>query len=90
MEKLPKGWGEVTIGEIANVVTGNTPKKTNPENYNGKIPYYKPKDLDQGASIMKTETTISEIGLLESRELPPHSILVTCIGATIGKTGYIR
>lgn len=91
MEKvLPKNWVETTVGEIANLVTGNTPKKSVLGNYGGNIPFYKPADLDQGYHIDQTKDTLTEKGFAKSRELPKNSTLVTCIGATIGKTGFIR
>ena len=46
--------------------------------------------MDAGYKVFKSESTVSEKGYRSGRPLPPHSVLVTCIGATIGKTGYIH
>jgi len=86
--KLPKGWTEVTLDQISEVITGNTPSKTEPKNYGGKYAYFKPADLDFGYMVKKSTDTLSEIGIQRARFIPAFSTLVTCIGATIGKTGY--
>ncbi len=39
---------------------------------------------------LKAVRTLSEEGIKKARMLPARSVLVTCIGATIGKTGLIR
>lgn len=46
-----------------------------------------PGDLGQCKYISKTEKHISEAALNKSRKVPKGSILVTCIGSTIGKLG---
>lgn len=91
MEKdLPEGWEEVKIGEIGNVVTGSTPSKSEAEYYGDEIPFYKPTDLNQGYFTQIAKDNLSIIGGRKARILPEKSTLVTCIGATIGKTGFIR
>ena len=46
--------------------------------------------MDAGFDVCFSEDTVSEKGYKNGRILPVYSVLVTCIGATIGKTGYIR
>ena len=41
-------------------------------------------------NVRKAHDNLSEVGYSKARLLPINSILVTCIGATIGKTGIIR
>ena len=88
--ELPEGWEETTIGEISEVITGSTPPKKDPEFFNGDIPFFKPTDLDAGYEVYNAREFLSELGASKSRLLPKKSILVTCIGATIGKTGFAR
>ena len=38
-------WPEVPFGQVAEVVTGNTPPKKDPENYGPGVPWVKPPDL---------------------------------------------
>ena len=41
-------WEEITIGDLGRVVTGNTPPKKDPDNYNGVYPFIKPTDMTIG------------------------------------------
>ena len=87
--ELPKGWVWTTLGEIGEIVTGNTPSKDNKEYYGGNIPFFKPTDLEQGIDTKFSNDKLSQLGFESSRKLPANTVLVTCIGATIGKTGLI-
>ena len=77
------------MGEVGEVITGSTPSKDIAEYYGGDIPFYKPTDLDLGINTNSASDTLTIEGYNLSRKLPVGSILVTCIGATIGKTGLI-
>ena len=87
--ELPKGWEWTTLGEIGEITTGNTPSKDNKEYYGGNIPFFKPTDLEQGIDTKFSNDKLSQLGFESSRKLPANTVLVTCIGATIGKTGLI-
>ncbi len=84
MKTLPDGWKKYKIKDIGTVVTGNTPPKNEPENYDGDLPWIKPPDLDNGMFVSTSVDTISEFGRKKIRSLPKGSILVSCIG-NIGK-----
>ncbi len=88
--ELPEGWCWSRIGTIFLTVTGSTPSTKDSSLYGTDYPFYKPTDLDAGYKVFKSESTVSEKGYRSGRPLPSHSVLVTCIGATIGKTGYIH
>ena len=88
--ELPEGWAWARLGSVFLTVTGSTPSTKDFSLYGTDYPFYKPTDLDAGYKVFKSESTVSEKGYRSGRPLPPHSILVTCIGATIGKTGYIH
>jgi type I restriction enzyme, S subunit len=77
------------LGEIGEITTGNTPSKDNKEYYGGNIPFFKPTDLEQGIDTKFSNDKLSQLGFESSRKLPANTVLVTCIGATIGKTGLI-
>ena len=87
--ELPNGWEWTTLGEIGEIITGNTPSKDNKEYYGGNIPFFKPTDLEQGIDTKFSNDKLSQLGFESSRKLPANTVLVTCIGATIGKTGLI-
>ena len=88
--EVPEGWVWVRLDSIGDIVTGSTPPKDNKEFYGGDIPFYKPTDLEQGINTTTSTDSLTEEGFAVARQLPTDSILVTCIGATIGKTGMIR
>ena len=81
-------WEKCTLGDYGNVVTGNTPPTKDIENYdNGTYLWASPADLSNIKLISETKTKLSSKGFLKTRALPKGSVLVTCIGSTIGKTG---
>ena len=83
-------WEWVIINDIGEIVTGNTPSKEVNEFYGGNVPFYKPTDLSQGINTQSASDTLTQLGFEQSRQLPINSILITCIGATLGKIGLIK
>ena len=76
------------LGDYGKVVTGNTPPTKDIENYeNGTYLWASPADLSTIKLISETKTKLSSKGFSKTRALPKGSVLVTCIGSTIGKTG---
>jgi type I restriction enzyme S subunit len=89
--KLQLEYTVTEISGLATVVTGSTPPtKHKARFFGGSIPFFKPKDLDAGYHVLDARETLTEEGAAVSRALPQSSTLVTCIGATIGKTGFAR
>lgn len=88
--ELPRGWKVVPVEAVGQIVTGNTPSKSVAAYYGDEHPFYKPTDLEAGYDTTESTDGLTAAGLAEARALPAKSILVTCIGATIGKTGFIR
>ena len=87
--KLPEKWLWIRINDLGEIITGGTPSKQNKDYYGDDYPFYKPGDLGKGINIDNSVDRLSQKGYEASRKLKAHSILVTCIGATIGKTGLI-
>lgn len=85
---LPEDWAWATVHQLGEIVTGGTPSTSEPANYGGEVPFFTPGDLDAGARLSSTRRTISVKGLGTVRPIPARSVLVTCIGATIGKVGF--
>jgi type I restriction enzyme S subunit len=90
LSQLPEGWAWARVGEIGLVETGNTPSKSQAAYYGRDYNFYKPTDLNAGYYTRESEDGLSSEGIKKARLLPERSILITCIGATIGKTGFIR
>ena len=81
-------WEKCKLGDYGKVVTGNTPPTKDIENYeNGTYLWASPADLGTIKLISETKTMLSAQGFSKTRTLPKGSILVTCIGSTIGKVG---
>lgn len=85
---IPVCWEWLNLIHVGQVETGTTPSTKNPENYGGKLPFLKPTDLDQGAHVRTARNHLSPLGVKNARVISAGSTLVTCIGATIGKTGF--
>ncbi len=90
LNKLPKGWQWTKLSTIGEVVTGTTPRKNNRKYYGNDHPFFKPFDLNAGYYVKSSDDGLSDEGMRQARLLPEKSILVTCIGATIGKIGFNR
>lgn len=90
LPELPQGWVWASLDQLGEVVTGFTPAKANPNYFGGEIPFFKPTDLDAGYWVRDYRESLTPLGAQQGRLLPPNSVLVTCIGATIGKTGLAR
>ena len=88
--EVPEGWEWVKIKDVGIVTTGSTPSKSNPKFYGDNYPFFKPTDLETGINTLFSADNLSKKGFDCARKLPTNSVLITCIGATIGKTGLIR
>ena len=79
-------WEEITIGDLGRVVTGNTPPKKDPDNYNGVYPFIKPTDMTIGLRhVEEWEENYSEKAYQKYKNsyIPPGSTGVVTIG-TVG------
>ena len=85
-----KNWREFQIKELGKVITGNTPKKSEPENYGDFISFVKPGDFNSDGTIDLEKQKLSQIGMSVSRVVKEKSALMVCIGATIGKCGFVE
>lgn len=80
------------LGDIGKILTGNTPKTSELENYSSNdICFVKPSDVleNEITCIKNSEFYISESARYKARIVPPKSILVTCIGI-IGKVAICQ
>lgn len=84
---IPVDWEVKKLFEISDLATGNTPPTNDPTNYGDEFLFVSPADLGKGKWITQTEKKLSKRGFSISRKFPKNSILFTCIGSTIGKSG---
>ena len=84
---IPSDWKVQKLTNIAEICTGSTPPTSDPNNYGDDYYFVSPADLGKGRIILNTEKKLSLKGFNLSRKYPKNSILFTCIGSTIGKSG---
>lgn len=84
---LEKNKNMIKLHEIGEIITGNTPKITEKDNYGEEYNWVTPGDMGTKKYIANTERKLSSKGFRKSRKVKNGSILVTCIGSTIGKIG---
>tara|TARA_R110002049_G_scaffold154032_1_gene318500 strand:+ start:12005 stop:13210 length:1206 start_codon:yes stop_codon:yes gene_type:complete len=86
-----KGWTTSKLSSLGFIQTGSTPKTAVKENFGSFISFIKPADfLPSGEIVSKSDEGLSEKGLVQSRLMAKGSVLMVCIGATIGKVGYTK
>jgi type I restriction enzyme S subunit len=83
--RIPKSWEVKEIGKLGDIVTGSTPSTTNRDLYDGNYMFVSPADISDGMFISKTGKKLSLAGLNKTRKIPEKSVMVVCIGSTIGK-----
>ena len=79
---------EVSISDLGQIVTGKTPSTKVSDFYEGEYQFVTPADLDWRTYYCRaTERTVTKEAKLslQSKFIPPESVMVTCIGNTIGK-----
>ena len=86
--KIPDSWVWTRLGEVNEVITGNTPSK-NEESFweNKDISFIKPDDLSQGRQLVYSREYIDKRAIKKVRMLPKNTTLICCIGS-IGKVAY--
>ena len=80
-------WEEKRLGDICTVITGNTPSTKESLNYGNEYLWASPGDLGNFKYIVNTKQKLSKLGFSKVRKIAKGSVLVTCIGSTIGKIG---
>lgn len=85
--KSPRGWKKIAIKDIGEIITGTTPRTAKKENYGDEFIWVSPRDIVGQKYISESTKMLSANGFAQTRKLPFGSILVVCIGSTIGKVG---
>ena len=82
-------WKSATLNDIGEIITGSTPDTKNRNYYGGTVPFIKPTELNQGRHISTSIDTLTESGKSVSRPIRAGATCICCIGATIGKCGFL-
>ena len=86
-----EGWEEKALKDLGQTQTGTTPSKSDKSNYGDYIEFIRPSEIDfdgNGRIDYNCEIKLSEQGASKGRVFASNSILMVCIGATIGKVGF--
>jgi type I restriction enzyme S subunit len=88
-------WQTVSLGEIATIVGGSTPSRSNEEFWNGDILWVTPSDLpmpgEEIAHVTETANQITKAGFGScSAQLLPIGTVLFSSRATIGKLGIAK
>ena len=80
----PDDWVSYQLGELGEITTGATPSTTRTDYYGGQTPFIGPSDLGVRHWINTYSTTLSIIGVNNTRVARKNDVLVSCIG-NLGK-----
>ena len=80
---IPKGWESSNILKVADLLGGGTPRKDNPDFWNGNIPFFTPTDCDNSVFVLKTSDNITDLGLSKSstKLFKENTIFITARGS---------
>ena len=86
----PMGWERAKVSDLGKVQTGNTPSRSDPENYGSYIEWIKSDNIaNDEMFVTRSREMLSEEGLRKGRSVEPGSILVTCIAGSPTSIGNI-
>lgn len=83
-----ESWIEKALQDIGSTQTGSTPKTSDQVNYGNVLPFIKPGDFASDGTLNYENDGLSAQGADSARKVSANSVLMVCIGATIGKCGY--
>jgi type I restriction enzyme S subunit len=83
---IPEGWEVVAYTDVADVLTGSTPRTKVEEYWNGPLPFFSPRDIDAPVYVLETERSITKLGLdnCSSDLYPKNTVFITARG-TVGR-----
>ena len=84
---IPKEWNVKQLQEVGEAVTGTTPPAIDPHAWGSGIPFITPSEIVDDRPVANSERQVSARGLKYIRMLPAKTVVVVCIGSTIGKVG---
>ena len=85
---VPQRWEVKALSTICTLVSGGTPRRSNPSYWSGDVPWYSVKDAPREGEIwvIDTHETITQEGLAESAaRLIPRGCTIISARGTIGK-----
>ena len=80
-----KEWEDKQLGNIGEIITGNTPSTKDITNYGGNKLFVSPADISSNRYVSDTKIKLTDKGFSVGRYIRANSVLFVCIGSTIGK-----
>lgn len=78
------------LREFGEIVTGNTPPRSEPENFGSAVEWIKSDNINTpNYYITSAEERLSPLGAAKARKVPANSILVTCIAGSPSCIGNV-
>ncbi len=85
--EIPEDWVWCRLGEVGKCYTGTTPSTLIKEYFKGEIPFIKPADISKNQINYHNES-LTVLGLSKGTTIPVKSLMMVCIGGSIGKCFY--
>lgn len=89
---IPEGWNDVKFSELFETIGGGTPKTSNPEYWDGDIPWFSVVDapLDSDVFVLSTDKTITQKGVDESStKILPEGVTIISARGTVGRLALV-
>jgi type I restriction enzyme S subunit len=86
---IPKEWELRKVGDLGEVITGNTPPEHAFTGDSRGIPFVTPGDVGGPIFVSETVRSVSHDMIGMARLIGPNAICVVCIGSTIGKLAMV-
>ena len=87
--EVPKGWEWVRLRELGQTQTGTTPPTSNHEYFGSDYPFIKPADISDKGIKYNSGEGLSQKGIEKGRLVKALSVLMVCIGGSIGKVNFV-
>jgi len=88
--RIPSGWTTEPIGDLGEVITGDTPSTDDEDNFGDKYPFVTPEDLKDNKYITDVRRGLTDKGMGETKEIPENSVMMDCIGSDLGKVAISK
>jgi type I restriction enzyme S subunit len=87
---IPSNWAWAYLNDFGDWGSGSTPNRSNHEFYDGKIPWLKSGELNDGI-VSESEEKVTELALEKCslRLNKPGDVLLAMYGATVGKVAIL-
>jgi len=86
--ELPNGWEWARLIDLGQTQTGSTPPTNNPDYYGNDYAFVKPADITENA-VYYSQDGLSSLGIEKGRLVKANSVMMVCIGGSIGKVGFV-